>query len=152
MELGEVAALPVDAEALRNRLRLLVHKHVPVLRPQWTIPAVRLAAIVAAIPCGDRNAVHLRAPEIQPRPPLLGIFDLAWHEKTKYRLDPGFYNIELGVIFSAKTWNALTAKQKEFLNGQVAWLEGLNADMVSKDVPADLKRQADSGMVVDLAA
>ena len=80
--------------------------------------------------------------------PLLGIFDLGWHEKTKYRLDPGFYNIELGVIFSAKTWNALTAKQRDFLNSQVAWLEGLNADMVTKDVPADLKRQADAGIQV----
>ena len=36
--------------------------------------------------------------------PLLGIFDLGWHEKTKFRIEPGFYAIELGVIFSANTW------------------------------------------------
>ncbi len=23
--------------------------------------------------------------------PITGIFDLGWHEKTKYRVDPGFY-------------------------------------------------------------
>lgn len=80
--------------------------------------------------------------------PLLGIFDLGWHEKTKFRLDPGFYNIELGVVFSAKTWNALGAAQRDFLNKQVAWLEGLNADMAAKDAPIDIKRQADAGIQV----
>ena len=78
--------------------------------------------------------------------PLLGVFDLGWHEKTKYRVDPGFYNIELGVIFSAKTWNALTPAQRDFLNKQVAWLEAKNADMAGKDAAADLKRQAEVGI------
>lgn len=80
--------------------------------------------------------------------PLLGIFDLGWHEKTKYRVDPGFYNIELGVIFSAKSWNALTPAQREFLNKQAVWLESLNVDMAAKDAPIDLKRQADAGIQV----
>ena len=80
--------------------------------------------------------------------PLLGIFDLGWHEKTKFRVDPGIYNIELGIIFSAKTWNALTPAQRDFLNKQVAWVEGLNADMAGKDVQTDLKRQADAGIQV----
>ena len=78
--------------------------------------------------------------------PLLGVFDLGWHEKTKFRVDPGFYNIELGVIFSAKTWNALTPAQRAFLNTQVAWLEAKNADMAGKDAAADLKRQAEVGI------
>ena len=80
--------------------------------------------------------------------PLLGIFDLGWHEKTKFRVDPGFYNIELGVIFSAKSWNALTAPQRDFLNKQVAWLEAMNADMAGKDAAADIKRQAEAGIQV----
>ncbi|MFN0186425.1 MAG: TRAP transporter substrate-binding protein DctP [Aquabacterium sp.] len=80
--------------------------------------------------------------------PLLGIFDLGWHEKTKYRVDPGFYNIELGIVFSAKSWNALTAAQRDFLNKQIPWIEALNADMAGKDAAADIKRQADSGIQV----
>ena len=80
--------------------------------------------------------------------PLLGIFDLGWHEKTKYRVDPGFYNIELGVIFSAKSWNALNAAQKAFLEKQGAWLESLNADMSTKAAPAETTRQADAGIEV----
>lgn len=80
--------------------------------------------------------------------PLLGIFDLGWHEKTRYRVDPGFYNIELGVIFSAKTWNSLSQPQKDFLNKQGAWLEGLNAQMKDEQAPAEIKRQADAGIQV----
>ncbi|MBM3407129.1 MAG: ABC transporter substrate-binding protein [Betaproteobacteria bacterium] len=80
--------------------------------------------------------------------PLLGIFDLGWHEKTKFRVDPGFYNIELGVVFSAKSWNALTPAQRGFLEKQAGWLEGLNAEMSTKAAPVEIKRQADSGIEV----
>ena len=47
--------------------------------------------------------------------PMIGIFDLGWHEKTKYRLEPGFYAIELGVVFNLASWNKLNAQQKAFL-------------------------------------
>lgn len=80
--------------------------------------------------------------------PLLGIFDLGWHEKTKYRVEPGFYNIELGVLFSAKTWKSLTQKQKDFLNKQAVWLESLNVDMAGKDAAVDRIRQNSVGIQV----
>lgn len=80
--------------------------------------------------------------------PLLGIFDLGWHEKTRYRLEPGFYNLELGVIFSARSWNALTAPQRAFLEKQGAWLEGLNAEIPAKLAPAEIKRQTEAGIEV----
>jgi TRAP-type C4-dicarboxylate transport system substrate-binding protein len=80
--------------------------------------------------------------------PLLGIFDLGWHEKTKYRMEPGFYAIELGVMFSANTWRKLTPQQKEFLEKQAVWLEGLNVDMAQKDAPAEIKKQQDAGIQV----
>ncbi|MBL8324105.1 MAG: TRAP transporter substrate-binding protein DctP [Rubrivivax sp.] len=80
--------------------------------------------------------------------PLLGIFDLGWHEKTKFRVDPGFYNIELGILFSAKSWNALSPAVRDFLGKQVAWIEAQNADMAGKDAATDIKRQADAGIQV----
>jgi TRAP-type C4-dicarboxylate transport system substrate-binding protein len=80
--------------------------------------------------------------------PLIGIFDLGWHERTKYRLEPGFYAIELGVIFNANTWRKLTPQQRQFLEKQAAWLEGLNAEMATKDAPAEIKRQQDAGIQV----
>ncbi len=80
--------------------------------------------------------------------PLIGIFDLGWHEKTKYRVEPGFYAIELGVVFNANTWRKLTPAQREFLEKQGAWLEGLNAEMATKDAPAEIKKQQDAGIQV----
>lgn len=80
--------------------------------------------------------------------PLIGIFDLGWHERTKYRLEPGFYAIELGVIFNANTWRKLTPQQRQFLEKQAAWLESLNAEMAAKDAPAEIKRQQDAGIQV----
>ncbi len=80
--------------------------------------------------------------------PLIGIFDLGWHERTKYRVEPGFYAIELGVIFNANTWKRLNAPQRQFLEKQAQWLESLNVDMGGKDAQAELKRQQDANIQV----
>ncbi len=80
--------------------------------------------------------------------PLIGIFDLGWHERTKYRVEPGFYAIELGVIFNANTWKRLNPQQRQFLEKQAAWLESLNVDMGGKDAQAELKRQQDANIQV----
>jgi len=79
--------------------------------------------------------------------PLIGIFDLGWQERTKYRLDPGFYNIELSVIWNLKSWQKLTPPQRQFLEKQGAWLEGLNAAYPS-DGAAEDKRQRAAGIEV----
>lgn len=80
--------------------------------------------------------------------PLIGIFDFGWQEKTKFRLEPGFYDIELGAVFNLNTWRKLTAQQRQFLEKQGAWLEAQNADMAAKDAPAELKRQQEAGIQV----
>ena len=116
----------------------------PIYREFFT----KLGASVMQIPPGEVFTALDRGVVDGYGWPLLGIFDLGWHEKTKYRVDPGFYNIELGVIFSAKSWNALTPAQRDFLNKQAVWLESLNVDMAAKDAPVDLKRQADAGIQV----
>ncbi len=116
----------------------------PIYREFFT----KLGASVMQIPPGEVFTALDRGVVDGYGWPLLGIFDLGWHEKTKFRVDPGFYNIELGVIFSAKTWNALTPAQRDFLNKQAVWLESLNVDMAAKDAPADIKRQADAGIQV----
>jgi TRAP-type C4-dicarboxylate transport system substrate-binding protein len=80
--------------------------------------------------------------------PLVGIFDLGWADKTKFRVDPGFYAIELGVVFNLASWNKLDARQKAYLQKQAEWLEAQNVEMGKVDGPADAKRQADAGIQV----
>lgn len=60
--------------------------------------------------------------------PITGIFDVALHEHTKYRVDPGFYNVEVGVLVNLAAWNRLDAKQKEVLQKAALWMEDLNLD------------------------
>ena len=77
--------------------------------------------------------------------PILGIFDLGWQERTKYRVDPGFYNVESSVIVNLDTWKKLADAQRAFLNKQALWLEAQNAEG-PKLVAAEKKRQADAGI------
>jgi TRAP-type C4-dicarboxylate transport system substrate-binding protein len=80
--------------------------------------------------------------------PLLGIFDLGWHEKTKYRVDPGFYSLELGIVFGANAWKRLTPAQRAFLEKQGAAMEAELNDISAKDAAAEMKKQADAGIQV----
>lgn len=116
----------------------------PIYREFFT----KLGASVMQVPPGEVFTALDRGVVDGYGWPLLGIFDLGWHEKTKFRVDPGFYNIELGIVFGAKAWNALTPAQREFLNKQVAWVEAQNADMSAKDAPAEIRRQAEAGIQV----
>ena len=77
--------------------------------------------------------------------PIGGIFDLNWHEKTKFRVDPGFYDAEVSLVMNLKKWQGLTAKQREFLNQQVLNFEGRN-DFWKAYGQEETKRQATSGI------
>lgn len=116
----------------------------PIYRDFFT----KLGATVVQIPPGEVYTALDRGVVDGYGWPLIGIFDLGWQERTKFRVEPGFYNIELGVVFSTKAWDKLTPVQKDFLTKQAAWLEGLNVEMATKDGPADAKRQADAGIQI----
>jgi len=58
--------------------------------------------------------------------PIGGIFDLNWQEKTKYRVDPGFYDAEVSIIVNRDAYQRLTPAQKAFLDKQALALEAMN--------------------------
>jgi TRAP-type C4-dicarboxylate transport system substrate-binding protein len=58
--------------------------------------------------------------------PIGGIFDLNWHEKTKYRVDPGFYDAEVSLIMNLPAYRRLTQAQRDYLHKQVQALEAEN--------------------------
>jgi TRAP-type C4-dicarboxylate transport system substrate-binding protein len=80
--------------------------------------------------------------------PLIGIFDFNWQDKTKYRIEPGFYSMELGVIFNAKTWQSLTPTQRAFLDKERVWLENLAVESTKQDAPKEIARQQAAGIQV----
>ena len=78
--------------------------------------------------------------------PITGIFDLGWHEKTKYRVDPGFYTAEVSVLINKTVWDKLTAAQKAVLQKAAEQGEAEAAGDFAKLNAADTERQAKAGI------
>ncbi|HEX6018685.1 MAG TPA: TRAP transporter substrate-binding protein DctP [Burkholderiaceae bacterium] len=58
--------------------------------------------------------------------PIGGIFDLNWQEKTKYRIDPGFYDAEVSLVMNLGAYRKLTDAQRAYLDKQVLAFEADN--------------------------
>lgn len=79
--------------------------------------------------------------------PIQGMLDLGWHEQTKYRVDPGFYAVDVNVLVNLDTWNSLTDEQRTFLEEAGNWIEDRNADAVAIN-QEETRKQADAGIEV----
>jgi TRAP-type C4-dicarboxylate transport system substrate-binding protein len=77
--------------------------------------------------------------------PIQGIFDLNWHEKTKYRVDPGFYNAEVSIVMNLDAYRKLSGKQRAYFEKQALALEAMNG-VWKKLNDEDRKRQAEVGI------
>jgi TRAP-type C4-dicarboxylate transport system substrate-binding protein len=83
--------------------------------------------------------------------PAIGIFDLGWGAHTKYRLDPGFYNVIVNVLVNQDKWKSLREDQRAFLGRMAGWLENENVRWVEERKAADEKKIKEAGIqVVDL--
>jgi len=77
--------------------------------------------------------------------PIGGIFDLNWQEKTKYRIDPGFYDAEVSLIMNLPAYNKLTQAQRNYLQKQLLALEAENV-FWTKYAADEIARQAKAGI------
>jgi len=77
--------------------------------------------------------------------PINGIFDFNWQEKTKFRVDPGFYSAEVSLVMNLDKWKALSQTQKDFLMRHVIAHEAAN-DSWKQVNENDIKRQAQAGI------
>jgi TRAP-type C4-dicarboxylate transport system substrate-binding protein len=77
--------------------------------------------------------------------PIGGIFDLNWQERTKYRVDPGFYDAEVSIIMNLDRWKKLSQAQRDFLNKQAISLESRNG-LWGAYTQEEMKRQAAAGI------
>ena len=79
--------------------------------------------------------------------PIGGIFDLNWHERTKFRVDPGFYDAEVSLLVNLEAWKRLTPAQRDALTRHALALEGQN-DFWKTYAQDEIKRQAQAGIQV----
>ena len=77
--------------------------------------------------------------------PIHALFDLNWHERTKFRVDPGFYNAEVSIIMNLDKYKALPPKARQFLDQQALAYEKQN-DFWKTYNENEAKRQAQAGI------
>src|SRR5437764_7051986 len=77
--------------------------------------------------------------------PIHALFDLNWQEKTKYRVDPGFYNAEVSLIMNLDRYKALPDKARQYLDRQALAYEQQN-DFWKSYNENEKKRQAEAGI------
>ncbi len=106
-----------------------------------------LGATVVQTPPGDVYTALERGVVDGYGWPITGIFDLGWHEKTKYRVDPGFYSAEVSILINKATWDKLTAAQRKVISDTAAWLEA-QAQETAKENEADIAKQKAAGIEV----
>src|SRR5881392_3888214 len=79
--------------------------------------------------------------------PIHALFDLNWQEKTKYRVDPGFYNAEVALIMNLDKYKSLTSAQRDYLERKARAYEAQN-DFWKSYNEQEAKRQAEAGIQV----
>jgi TRAP-type C4-dicarboxylate transport system substrate-binding protein len=77
--------------------------------------------------------------------PIGGIFDLNWQEKTKYRIDPGFYDAEVSLTMNLPAYRKLTDAQRNYLQKQLLALEAQNT-FWAQYTTDEVARQAKAGI------
>tara|TARA_R110000787_G_scaffold36875_6_gene93976 strand:- start:788 stop:1762 length:975 start_codon:yes stop_codon:yes gene_type:complete len=79
--------------------------------------------------------------------PSIGIFDLGWQEYTKYRVDPGFYVVEVNFLANLDRWNTLDNEQRGLLEQGMLYVEDKAKENIAL-VESELKRQEEQGIEV----
>jgi TRAP-type C4-dicarboxylate transport system substrate-binding protein len=78
--------------------------------------------------------------------PISGIFDLGWNEKTRYRVDPGFYTAEVSVLVNRGSWDRLNEAQKDILRKSAERGEAEAIAEFAEENEREIRRQAAAGI------
>jgi TRAP-type C4-dicarboxylate transport system substrate-binding protein len=85
--------------------------------------------------------------------PLWGPNDMGWLKHTKFRYDPGFYNVSVNIMMNADRWKKLDKKQQDFLMQMAFWMDEEWPKWRAEAEGREEKIQRDQGVqVVNLGA
>lgn len=60
--------------------------------------------------------------------PVQGMLDLGWEEQTDYRVDPGFYQVDVNILVNLDTWSGLSDEAQAVLEEAALWVEEQNLE------------------------
>jgi TRAP-type transport system periplasmic protein len=78
--------------------------------------------------------------------PITGVFDLGWNEKTRYRVDPGFYTAEVSVLVNRNSWDRLNDAQRNLLRKAAEQGEAEAVALFAEENERETRRQAAAGI------
>ncbi len=78
--------------------------------------------------------------------PVQGILDLGWQDVTDYRVDPGFYNVDVNILVNLDRWKSLTDEQRDFLTEMALWTENFDRTTNIEINEEERQKQADAGI------
>lgn len=76
----------------------------------------------------------------------IGLMDLKWDKFLKYRVDPAFYNTDIGVIFNKDSWEALSPESQKLIEEVVIEWEAKSWEDRQKDKATDAEELQNRGM------
>ncbi|MGI9483477.1 MAG: TRAP transporter substrate-binding protein DctP [Hyphomicrobiales bacterium] len=76
----------------------------------------------------------------------IGLMDLKWDKFLKYRIDPEFYNTDIGIIFNKDSWAKLSPESQKLIQDTVIEWEQKSFDARQKDREADAAELQKRGM------
>lgn len=79
--------------------------------------------------------------------PIQGVLDLGWDEKTSYRVDPGFYQVDVNFLVNLDVWNELSDEAKQVLEDAAVWTEQQNTSNIAIN-EAEAAKQVEAGIEV----
>jgi TRAP-type C4-dicarboxylate transport system substrate-binding protein len=82
--------------------------------------------------------------------PVQGILDLGWEEQTKFRVDPGFYQVDVNFLVNLDTWNSLTDAQRAVLEEGAKVIEATNARNIEVNAEELAKQKAAGIKTIEL--
>lgn len=76
----------------------------------------------------------------------IGLMDLKWDKFLNYRVDPAFYNTDLGIIFNLDKWNSLSDESRKIIQDTIIEWEQKSYDARQEDIKADAEELQKRGM------
>ena len=78
--------------------------------------------------------------------PLWGVLDLGWQKVTKYRVDPGWRTVAIGVLMNMDRYKRLDAGQRKVLDDAALWFEDYTAKLIARRNAEESEKQAGAGI------
>jgi TRAP-type transport system periplasmic protein len=99
------------------------------------------------IPAGDTYTALERGVVEGVGWPYWGVGDLGWDKFIKTRVEPGYYNVAINIMFNNDSWAALTDEERKVIDDATAWLEAELPAFVAEKDAANLAAQNEAGIV-----